>query len=509
MKKFLILDCTIRDGGYYNSWDFNDDLIKSYIESVNELPIDYFEIGYRSPKKTEYVGKFFYTPIPILKHIKSKTTKKIALMLNQKDINDKNLYDLLNECQDLVDMVRIAVSPNNFSESLKLATEIKKMKFKVAFNLMYMGKWINDELLYPKLTGLEKYVDYLYMVDSYGSVYPSQVKEAIHQIKKHTNVKLGFHGHNNIELAFANTLSAIESDIDIIDSTFTGMGRGAGNLKTELILSHLNSIKLFDIDFNILSHIVDKFDELKKKYKWGTNLPYMISGFYSITQKFIMDLFNVNFLDTKSIINILNKDINSSNIKLNKIDLQLKYDKIIVFGGGKYFLNIIDDIKMLINKNNNIALVFASSRYIHLFNELDIDKYVCVIGSDFNRISRNEVNYDKTSFIAFSSEFEMPALVPVYIESKSFIVDELFQKDLPVNTTNLALYISSKLSKGNVYIVGYDGYLEKKIGRKERKLISDNNKIFKFISEEYTNKYVFLYQTKYDYLKVESLYSLL
>ena len=58
--KLKILDCTLRDGGYYTNWDFDDSTVESYIESINNLPIDFIEIGYRSIKLDGYLGKYFY-----------------------------------------------------------------------------------------------------------------------------------------------------------------------------------------------------------------------------------------------------------------------------------------------------------------------------------------------------------------------------------------------------------------------------------------------------------------
>ena len=109
---------------------------------------------------------------------------------------------------------------------------------------------------------LDGKIDFLYMVDSYGSVYPDELVELIKLIKKRTNVALGFHGHNNLELGLINTLTAIENGVDIVDSTITGMGRGAGNLKTELLLTVLNSKGILDFDYNHLSNVVDIFTKI-------------------------------------------------------------------------------------------------------------------------------------------------------------------------------------------------------------------------------------------------------
>ena len=136
-----ILDCTLRDGGYYTNWDFNDSVVDTYIQSINMLPIDYLEIGYRNNPSQEYMGKFGYTPLSVLRHIREISTKKLAVMLNEKNTKPEDLDFLLEPIRGLVDMVRIAIDPKNFERAVILAKAIKAKGFEVGFNVMYMSKW--------------------------------------------------------------------------------------------------------------------------------------------------------------------------------------------------------------------------------------------------------------------------------------------------------------------------------------------------------------------------------
>ena len=83
---------------------------------------------------------------------------------------------------------------------------------------------------------------------------PDQIEKTIHEIRSYTTVKLGFHGHNNLEMGLINALKAIENGVELIDSSITGMGRGAGNLKSELILTYLDSLKLRSVNLIVLTH---------------------------------------------------------------------------------------------------------------------------------------------------------------------------------------------------------------------------------------------------------------
>ena len=137
---FKILDCTLRDGGYYTNWDFSSEVVDSYIQAMNQLPIDYLEVGYRNNPSKEYLGKFGYSPISVLKHLRKTCTKKLVVMLNEKGTHPADMVHLLQPIIGLVDMVRIAIDPNNFDRALVLAQSVKPMGFEVGFNVMYMSK---------------------------------------------------------------------------------------------------------------------------------------------------------------------------------------------------------------------------------------------------------------------------------------------------------------------------------------------------------------------------------
>ena len=113
-KNFRILDCTLRDGGYYTDWDFDSKTVDEYILAMNQLPIDYLEVGYRNNPSKEYLGKFGYTPVSVLKHLRELSTKKLVVMLNEKSTRPEDLDSLLNPIVGLADMIRRATDPKNF-----------------------------------------------------------------------------------------------------------------------------------------------------------------------------------------------------------------------------------------------------------------------------------------------------------------------------------------------------------------------------------------------------------
>ena len=190
--KTKILDCTLRDGGYYTNWDFCHQIVDTYLDAVNKLPIDYIEVGYRNLPSEEYMGEYGYCPVYVLKHIRETTTKKVAVMLNEKSTQPSDLDKLLSPIVGLADMIRIAINPSNFDRAITLAMAVKNMGFEVGFNTMYMSKW-KDMNFYDELYKLDGVADLFCMVDSFGGVSPHDVKETIDIIRNAVNCPIGFY----------------------------------------------------------------------------------------------------------------------------------------------------------------------------------------------------------------------------------------------------------------------------------------------------------------------------
>ena len=144
-KSIKVLDCTLRDGGYYTNWDFSISTVTNYVKAMDELPIDIIEIGYRNISKEEYYGEFFYTPINTIDFIKEITNKPIALILNERDLIISEIENLLKPCLNKISLIRLAVDPSNLGSAILKAKYIKSMGFEVAFNVMYLSDWIDDD----------------------------------------------------------------------------------------------------------------------------------------------------------------------------------------------------------------------------------------------------------------------------------------------------------------------------------------------------------------------------
>lgn len=514
-----IVDCTLRDGGYYTNWDFNENLTLNYFQAMEKLPISYIEIGYRSLIQDGYKGEYNYCPDYILKYARQQMpSKKIGIMLNEKEVRPEDLDKLLSSCKGIIDVVRMAVDPANIRRAGETATLIKKMGFEMGFNVMYASKWMTE---YPNfmedIASLEDKVDSFAMVDSYGGIFPEEVETITRKLKSVLKCKVGFHGHNNTELAFANTLAAIKSGCDIIDTTMTGMGRGAGNMKTELLLSYLSSKEGVVLDFNSLSTTVADFERLKEKYKWGTNLPYMVSGFNSLPQKDVMDWVTRRFYSINSILQALHnmKNKKGDNLKLSIFNTEKSnFDTVLIIGGGPSAATCATAIKQFIKKqvDKKICLIHASSKNAGYYNDIDIPQFFCLVGNEGHRLEKvfEEFNLNKISCVLPPYPRKMGTYVPQQLMNKSFELDEVTFSSLYQDShTALALQTSIELNAKTVYIAGYDGY-DGLINENERILTSENEYLFsQMVTKRPDINVATITATKYQGINNLSVYRLL
>ena len=399
---------------------------------------------------------------------------------------------LLDPCVGLVDMIRMAIDPANFKRALELANAVKSKGFEVAFNVMYMSKWDDYPDMFHELRHLDGVVDYFYLVDSYGGVFPDEVTSTIHKVRSLTNVKIGFHGHNNLEMALANTIAAIEANADIIDATVTGMGRGAGNLKTELLLTVLNQRSSIDVDFNSLSEVTSIFQELQSIYKWGTSLPYMVSGSNSLPQKDVMEWSTKRFFSFNSVIQALSNRSRgiSDNLKLPILDFEMekKFKEVLIIGGGPSVVKHKKSIEKLVELNPEMAIVFASSKNSRHLNQKADRQYFCLVGNEGHRLEKT-LNLQETEkikcvlppFPRYMGTYLPKELIPNSYELAKIEVCSKFKN----SHTVLALETAISLGASTIYTVGYDGYSSIKAGKKEQDLFKENEFIFNQFNEKY------------------------
>jgi 4-hydroxy 2-oxovalerate aldolase len=274
-----VLDCTVRDGGLINNWQFTDDFVRKVFIALSQAGVDYMEMGYKSSEKYFSRGEngaWKFCTEDDLKRIVGGFDNKMKLSA-MADIGRIDSEDIHLKKDSVLDMIRVACYAKEIDKGISLAHQCIDKGYEATINLMAVSKVLEKDLD-EALNDLSKSpVPVVYLVDSFGALYSEQ----IHFLAKKyfealPGKELGIHAHNNQQLAFANTIEAIIAGVNRIDSTLYGMGRGAGNCPLELLLAFLKNPK-FDIR-PIIEIIQEIFIPLKAEIEWGYHIPYMITG---------------------------------------------------------------------------------------------------------------------------------------------------------------------------------------------------------------------------------------
>ena len=274
-----VLDCTIRDGGLNNKWQFSDEIVRKVFLALSAAGVDYMEMGYKSSEKyfsrADHGAWKFCTEEDIKRIVGDKDTKmKLSAMA---DIGRIDSEDIPPKKDSILDMIRVACYAKEIDKAIALAHECLDKGYEATINLMAVSKLLERDLD-ETLDDLSKSdVPVVYLVDSFGALYSEQIHFLLNKyFKALPGKELGIHTHNNQQLAFANTIEAIIAGVNRLDASLYGMGRGAGNCTLELLLSFLKNPK-FDIR-PLIEIIQEIFIPMKAEIEWGYHIPYLITG---------------------------------------------------------------------------------------------------------------------------------------------------------------------------------------------------------------------------------------
>ena len=292
MSTFQTLDCTIRDGGYVNNWQFDVVIAREVYRASSKAGIDIVEIGCRGSEKYFDPNTFglwrFSSDEQIRSAIQGIEGPQIAVMADFGKIDVSDFDDRKNSP---VDLVRVAAHKNKIKDAINFLYSIKKKGYAVSLQAMAYATYSEKERKQLLHALKDTFLDYFYIADSYGSMLPNQIAELFDPFLTLGGFKTGFHAHNGLQMAFANTLEAMRCGVHIADCSFYGVGRGAGNLPSEILVSYLenkNHLKYNVIP--ILSVIDEFFITLYEENKWGYQLSYMLSGMFQVHPEFAKKL---------------------------------------------------------------------------------------------------------------------------------------------------------------------------------------------------------------------------
>ncbi len=477
-----ILDCTLRDGGYVNDWNFGRKTIAAVIEKLAEANIDIIECGFLTGMVKEKELSLFNSIRDIKEVLPGK--KGGSMYVAMIAIGEKELEPSSLEPWDgsSLDGIRLTFHREETAKAIKWAHIIKGKGYKVFMQPVGTVFYGDMELLYltEQINGLSPYA--FYIVDTLGSMYRNQVTHKFHLIDQNMNpdILLGFHGHNNMQLAFSNAqvLGNIQSKRTLIlDSSVFGMGRGAGNLPTELIAQYINKNICSKYDVTMIMDIYDEYIKaIRKKFEWGYSVAYHIAASSICHPDYASYLINKQTLtmkDIKSIIQsippeykvLYDKELIEalySEYQSRKIDDSKGVEKIGEWIRGRKIL-LLAPGKTIISKYEKISeFVKSENPFVISVNFIDgrFKTDACFVSNRKRmELIKRETEKDKnikliaTSNIADSADEEDEDFV--------FADYDKYTNDDPVISDNAGLMLLKLLEKCrccDVYLAGFDGF---------------------------------------------------
>jgi 4-hydroxy 2-oxovalerate aldolase len=276
-EEIKVLDCTIRDGGLINKWDFTDKFVKAVFKALCQAGIDYMEIGYKASKKIispDGLGKWRFCDEEDIKPIAKETKMKLSAMV---DIGRVDPSDIKLKKESVLDMIRIATYVKDIDKAIDLVKLFNDRGYETTVNIMAISNERDQELDEALIQLSKSEVGTVYVVDSFGSLYAEQIEYLVKKYKSFLPGKtIGIHAHNNIQLAYANTIEGVIHGTNMLDATVHGIGRGAGNCPLELLIGFLKNPK-FKLR-PIIGLIEKEFIALRKETEWGYLIPYALTG---------------------------------------------------------------------------------------------------------------------------------------------------------------------------------------------------------------------------------------
>lgn len=283
MNRIKVLDCTLRDGGYCNQWKFGCENIRRIVSGLTEANIDIIECGFLT-NRIQYdrdISKF--TSIDQIESciLKKQDDKLYVAMVNY---GEYCAEDLPERSKNSIDGIRVAFHKRDLSQALELCRGIREKGYEVFVQAMVSVSYSDEEFLHliQAVNAVQPYA--FYIVDSFGMMKEKDLTRFFYMVEHNLdeNIWIGFHSHNNMQLAYSNAQKLVTIHTDrnlIIDTSVYGMGRGAGNLNTELFVEFLNENIGPAYELKPLLSIIDQIiNEFYQQNYWGYSLPNYLSA---------------------------------------------------------------------------------------------------------------------------------------------------------------------------------------------------------------------------------------
>lgn len=473
-----VLDCTLRDGGYINDWMFGKKTIRSILDKLEQAKIDIIECGFLTRMVKEEDCSLWGSVEQIGRALPQR--KRTAMFVAMIAIGEKELQPSeLSPCDgSSITGIRLTFHKAEIEKAVDWAGILMGKGYKVFMQPVGTVFYSDLELLrlVEKINALSPYA--FYIVDTLGSMYRNEVSHRFYLIDENLKpeVKLGFHGHNNLQLAFSNAqvLGKIQTRRPLIlDSSVYGMGRGAGNLPTELITQYINRKIAPRYDVSLVMDIYDEYiSAIRREHEWGYTMPYHIAASNVCHPNYAAFLLNRQTLTMKDIEKIIQSIPEKFRVlydqelierlytefQSNKIDdsaavealtRMIEGRKILMLAPGGSLLSAYGDIMDFIERESPFVITVN-------FADADYRPDACFV-SNHKRVDsiRREMGEMGALPMILTSNIPCEGEDCLYVDYTRYLNSDRMVSD---NAGLMLLKLLGRCGAKQIYLAGFDGF---------------------------------------------------
>ncbi len=481
MNKINILDCTLRDGGYVNNWDFGHSTIVCIFERLVSANIDIIEVGFLDYREEFDLNRTIQPTTACFDKLFNSCNKKKSLVFAMIDYGTCPLENISLCEESFLDGIRLIFKKPNAKKAIEYGKEIIKKGYKVCFQMVSVTSYRDKEILefVEEVNKIEVFC--VSIVDTYGLMHSKEVLHYFDLLNCNlkSSVFLGYHAHNNFQLAYSNSIELLNKDINrniIIDGTVYGMGKSAGNTPLELLAMYLNRLNNFQYDIDQILEIIDvNIMKIHIKKYWGYNLLYFLSASNDCHPKYINYLLDKKTLSVKAINNVVKdlpidyklnfnkecieelyctyqKNTLYKNINIDKLCRELRRKVILILGPGKTIATYEKEILKFINENKSLVVFsanFVSSNIIPHYIFISNSKRYSMMLYDYKSIKTSCKTVATSNITSIDTPFDF------MVNYKQFLDENEIIKD---NSLIMLLNILQSIEVEKVFLAGFDGF---------------------------------------------------
>lgn len=474
-----LLDCTLRDGGYVNDWNFGHSVISGTCKRLDSAGVDFIEVGFLDDRRPFDINRTIFPNTKSLNKVYEGVDIGHAVPVAMIDYGTCDISNIDDVDNSFVKGIRVIFKKERIEEALPFCKMIKEKGYLLSIQAISITAYSDEDMLayVQQINEIKPFA--FSIVDTYGLLDNERVEHYFHLIDDNldTDIAMGYHSHNNFQLAFSNTITFLKLYTGkrtlVADATVYGMGKSAGNCATELIAMYMNNQYQKEYNLDLILEIVDTdIMTIFQQQYWGYKYIFYISAMQNCHPNYVQYLLDKKTLSVEAINAILKSIPEEKKLLFDKTyikDTYINYQKHVIDDTATYekLRCLLDKPLMLVGPGSSInenACVIQS--FIEdnkptiisvnfLFKELN-PEYVFV--SNAKRYSRLDDEYGSAcsvKLIATSNIIELDYKIDCYFNYESLIVSDAAAND---NALVLLLNALVKLGVKEVYLAGFDGF---------------------------------------------------